>query len=85
MLQPGEGLARWAGPAVEVSVGTQHWVESGFQEGWPGVVGVRLRCELACALYPHPTLSHTSIKQSLPDPGGSPVARVPRLQKWGWM
>lgn len=60
------GQAPTQHPAVEVSVGTQHWVESGFQEGWPGVVGLRLRCELACALCPHPALSHTSIKPARP-------------------
>lgn len=45
---------------MEVSMGP-HWAESRFQEGWPGVLGLQLRCDLT--LYPYPDLCHSSIKQ----------------------
>lgn len=51
--------------------GDPHWAECRFQEGWPGVLGLQLRCDLT--LYPYPDLCHSSIKQPA-RPGGVPVS-----------
>lgn len=37
--------------------------------------GLQLRCELARVLHRGPILGHASLKQVLPDPVGSPVAK----------
>lgn len=53
------------GPPAPVPPGRSawgpHWAESRFQAGWPGVLGLQLRCDLT--LYPYPDLCHSSVKQ----------------------